>query len=151
MLNGGRPPLMVFLLLHWPTRKLRLLWSLCTYQQICILIYLFFIICQPTDPYTASTWIVRNKLEPWTLQHNLSTSDDLVNIYIVHCPSVLVLLMIYEINHIWTAEMRWKWRNDRRSECNLCNCVREAWKNFRTSTWYEPVTWFFFRLLYVIA
>ena len=24
--------------------------------------------------------------------------------------------MIYEINHIWTAEMKWKWRNDRRSE-----------------------------------
>ena len=24
---------------------------------------------------------MRNKLEPWTLQHNLSTSDDLVNIY----------------------------------------------------------------------
>ena len=81
MLNGGRPPLMVFLLLQWPTRKLRLLWSLCKYQQICILIYLFFIICYPTDSYTVSTWIVRNKLEPWTLQHHLSTSDDLVNIY----------------------------------------------------------------------
>ena len=25
------------------------------------------------------------------------------------------MLMIYEINHIWTAEMKWKWRNDRRS------------------------------------
>ena len=23
------------------------------------------------------------------------------------------VLMIYEINHIWTAEMKWKWRNDR--------------------------------------
>ena len=34
------------------------------------------------------------------------------------------VLMIYEINHIWTAEMKWKWRNDRRSECNLCNCVK---------------------------
>ena len=22
------------------------------------------------------------------------------------------VLMIYEINHIWTAEMKWKWRND---------------------------------------
>ena len=22
------------------------------------------------------------------------------------------LLMIYEINHIWTAEMKWKWRNE---------------------------------------
>ena len=28
--------------------------------------------------------------------------------------------MIYKINHIWTAEMKWKWRNDRRSERNLC-------------------------------
>ena len=24
------------------------------------------------------------------------------------------VLMIYEVNHIWTAEMKWKWRNDRR-------------------------------------
>ena len=35
------------------------------------------------------------------------------------------VLMIYEINHIWTAEMKWKWRNDRRSERNLCNCVKK--------------------------
>ena len=34
------------------------------------------------------------------------------------------VLMIYEINHIWTAEMKWKWRNDRRSEGNLCNCIK---------------------------
>ena len=33
--------------------------------------------------------------------------------------------MIYEINHTWTAEMRWKWRNDRRSERNLWNCVKK--------------------------
>ena len=26
--------------------------------------------------------------------------------------------MIYEINHIWTGEMKWIWRNDR----------KEAWK-----------------------
>ena len=42
-----------------------------------------------------------------------------------------LLLMIYEINHIWTAKMKWKWRNDRRSERNLCNCHelrKEAWK-----------------------
>ena len=37
--------------------------------------------------------------------------------------------MIYEINHIWTAEMKWRWRNDRRSECNLCNCVKKPEKN----------------------
>ena len=36
--------------------------------------------------------------------------------------------MIYEINHIWTAEMNWKWRNDRRSERNLCNCVKKPEK-----------------------
>ena len=39
------------------------------------------------------------------------------------------LLMIYEMNHTWTAEMKWKWRNDRRSECNLCNCVKKPEKN----------------------
>ena len=37
--------------------------------------------------------------------------------------------MIYEINHIWTADMKWKWRNDRRSERNLCNCVKKPEKN----------------------
>ena len=26
-----------------------------------------------------------------------------------------LVLMIYEINHIWAEEMKWKWRNDRRS------------------------------------
>ena len=39
------------------------------------------------------------------------------------------VLMIYEINHVWTAEMKWKWRNDRRSERNLCNCVKKPEKN----------------------
>ena len=37
------------------------------------------------------------------------------------------VLMIYEINHIWTAEM--KWRNDRGSERSLCNCIRKPEKN----------------------
>ena len=41
----------------------------------------------------------------------------------------MILLMIYEINHIWTAEMKWKWRNDRRSERNLCNCVKKPEEN----------------------
>ena len=36
----------------------------------------------------------------------------------------------YEINHIWTAKMKWRSRNDRRSERNLCNCV----KNLRISS-----------------
>ena len=31
-------------------------------------------------------------------------------------------------NYIWTAEMKWKW-NDRRSERNLCNCVKKPEKN----------------------
>ena len=38
------------------------------------------------------------------------------------------VLMIYEINHIWTTEMKWKWRNDRSSERNLCNCVKKPEK-----------------------
>ena len=38
------------------------------------------------------------------------------------------VLMMYEINHIWTAGMKWKWRNDRRSERNLCNCVKKPKK-----------------------
>ena len=48
--------------------------------------------------------------------------------------------MIYEINHIWTAEMKWRWRNDRRSERNLCNCVKKPEKKISTSTGFEPVT-----------
>ena len=31
------------------------------------------------------------------------------------------VLMICEINHIWTAEMKWRWRNDHRSE-RIENC-----------------------------
>ena len=42
---------------------------------------------------------------------------------------LLGLLMIHEINYIWTAEMKWRWRNDRRSERNLCNCVKKPEKN----------------------
>ena len=39
--------------------------------------------------------------------------------------------MIYEINHIWTAEMKWKWRNDRRSESTLCNWVKKPEKKIQ--------------------
>ena len=46
----------------------------------------------------------------------------------VLCIMKLFLLMIYEINHIWTAEMKWEWRGDRRSERNLCNCVKKPEK-----------------------
>ena len=41
---------------------------------------------------------------------------------------IMIVLMIYEINYIWTAEMKWKWRNDRRGERNLCNCVKKPEK-----------------------
>ena len=90
--------------------------------------------CLPTDSYTVSTWIVRNKLEPapcsiTSVQATTSSTSTINALRSVHCPSVLVLLMIYEINHIWTAEMKWKWRNDRRSERNLCNCVKKPEKN----------------------
>ena len=43
--------------------------------------------------------------------------------------TILFLFLIYEINQLWTAEMKWKWRNDRRSERNLCNCVKKPEKN----------------------
>ena len=33
-----------------------------------------------------------------------------------------------DICHTWTAEMKWKWRNDRHSELNLCNCVKKPEK-----------------------
>ena len=88
-----------------------------------------------------------------------------------------IVLMIYEINHVWTTEMEWKWRNDRRSEFNLCNCVKkpekkiqdfnEVWTRDHTITGamlyqlsYEATdvgsrsivkSWIFFRLLYAIA
>ena len=39
------------------------------------------------------------------------------------------VLIIYEINHIWTAEVKWKWRKERRSKRNLCNCVKKPEKN----------------------
>ena len=38
------------------------------------------------------------------------------------------------VNDIWNklymnAEMKWRWRNDRRSERNLCKCVKKPEKN----------------------
>ena len=32
---------------------------------------------------------------------------------------------------MWTAEMKWKWRNDRRSERNLCNCAKKPEKKIQ--------------------
>ena len=52
------------------------------------------------------------------------------------------VLLIYEIYHIWTAEMKWKWRNYRRSERNLCNCVKKPEKriqNFRIIVFLETI------------
>ena len=51
------------------------------------------------------------------------------------------VLMIYEINHIRTAEMKWKWRNDRRSERNLCNWVKKPEKKIQDFNGFEPMTW----------
>ena len=52
--------------------------------------------------------------------------------------------MIYEINHIWTSEMKWKWRNDRRSERNLWShwlhsSVGRASHRYREVTGSNPV------------
>ena len=49
--------------------------------------------------------------------------------------------------HIWDTSRtvggigHWRWGNDRRSERNLCNCVKKPEKKyiFRTSTGFEPV------------
>ena len=51
------------------------------------------------------------------------------------------VLMVYEINHIWIAEMIWKWRNDRRSERSLCNCVKKPWCSLVQfgATWWRLV------------
>ena len=51
----------------------------------------------------------------------------------INGPTVSTVNDIYEINHIWTAEMKWKWRNDRRSERNLCNCVKKPEKTLPLS------------------
>ena len=40
----------------------------------------------------------------------------------------------------WEQQQSWKWRNDRRSERNLCNCIKKPPKKFRTSMGFEPVT-----------
>ena len=43
-----------------------------------------------------------------------------------------ISIIIFFVNDIWNKscmncgnEMKWKWRNDRRSEHNLCNCVKK--------------------------
>ena len=64
-----------------------------------------------------------------------------------NAPSYFIL-MIYEINHMWTAEMKWKWRNDRHSEHNLYNCVKkpEKKKKFRIPWSPEFFSGFFMQL-----
>ena len=37
------------------------------------------------------------------------------------------VLMIYEINHIWTAEMKWKWRNDRIASVSRGHMFKPRW------------------------
>ena len=45
------------------------------------------------------------------------------------------------VEECWGEQCQvWKWRNDRRSERNLCNCVKRPEKKFRTSRGFEPVT-----------
>ena len=50
------------------------------------------------------------------------------------------LYMIYEMNHMWTAEMKW---NEGMivacSETQFMQLRKEAWKKFRTSTGFKPV------------
>ena len=41
------------------------------------------------------------------------------------------MLMIYEINHIWIAEIKWKWRNDRRSETQFMQLRKKDWKKIQ--------------------
>ena len=49
------------------------------------------------------------------------------------------VLMIYEINDIWTAEMKWKWRNDRRSQTQFMQFRKEAFHgNIWTHNWPAP-------------
>ena len=64
----------------------------------------------------------------WEVQRfvmfSFSTIENLDNNFQVN----YLLLMIYEINHIWTAEMKRKWRNARRSERNLCIWVKKPEK-----------------------
>ena len=42
-----------------------------------------------------------------------------------------MLMIIYEINQIWPAEMKWRWKNDCRSERNLCNYVKKLEKKIQ--------------------
>ena len=42
-----------------------------------------------------------------------------------------VLLMIYEINHIWTVEMNWKWRKWSSQWTQFMQLRKEAWKKIQ--------------------
>ena len=53
---------------------------------------------------------------------------------------IILVFMIYEINCIWTAEMKWKWRKWSSQWTQFMQLRKEAWKKFRTSTGFEPVT-----------
>ena len=42
--------------------------------------------------------------------------------------------------------MKWKWRNDRRSERNLCNCVKKPEKNWINMIVIDVIDFMFFLL-----
>ena len=42
--------------------------------------------------------------------------------------------------------MKWKWRNDRRSERNLCKLRKEAWKNWINMIVIDVIDFMFFLL-----
>ena len=95
---------------QWPTRKLQLLWSLCSYQQNLYIILIFhhlltYWFCKPS--YTVSTWIVRNKfeleLETW---NNLKQHAKYFTIilFLNYLPPQLNLLL-WPWRIIWTVKV----------------------------------------------
>ena len=75
-------------------------------------------------------WHVKSSLRGMTLEYAWTWRPSLQSRPNRHARrKVRLVLMIYEINHIWTAEMKRKRRNDRRSEHNLCKCVNKPEKN----------------------
>ena len=50
------------------------------------------------------------------------------------------VFMIYEMNHVWTAEMKWNEGVIAAVKCNLCNCLKKPEKNSGLQRGFEPVT-----------
>ena len=94
---------------------------------------------QPEDAWEMCAKLVRNVLLMWMNKSRPSlhlwsshhTIFELPQTSVAKLVSaellimIFLLLMIYEINHIWTAEMKWKWRNELTQFMQLC---KEAWK-----------------------